>query len=362
MPDRKRIGVLTGGGDCPGLNAVIRAIVKSATTAYGMEVVGFQDSYRGIVEERVAPLSYDAVSGILTRGGTILGTSNKDRLFGVTYGNADTDRNNPEIQKVRDVLKRYALDGIICIGGDGTLTVASHLQAAGIPIIGVPKTIDNDVQYTDRTVGFDTACTIATEAIDRLHSTADSHHRAMVIELMGRTAGWIALQAGIAGGGDVILIPEIPYALESVCAVVRQRYTSGRRFSIIVVAEGAHEQAGEAVTSASSSKAHPTRLGGIGNLLAAQIEEKTAIESRATILGHLQRGGTPTYADRVLATRFGHYAATLAAAGKFGQVVVLRDHQITSANLLEIANRPRVVSADSPLLAAARAVGTSFGE
>ena len=358
----KRIGVLTGGGDCPGLNAVIRAIVKAATSKYQMEVLGFQDSYRGIIDENIIPLTYDKVSGILTLGGTILGTSNKDRLFGVTYGNAETDAQNAEIQKVKNVVRKYDLGAIICIGGDGTLSVASHLQAAGVPIIGVPKTIDNDVQYTDRTVGFDTACTIATEAADRLHSTADSHHRVMVLEVMGRTAGWIALFAGIAGGGDVVLIPEIPYALDEICKVVKHRNETGRRFSIIVVAEGAHEKGGAAVTSTSKSAAHPTRLGGIGTLLAAQIEETTGIDARATVLGYLQRGGTPTYNDRLLATQYGYYAASLAAAGNCGKVVVIRDQVVQAAELATIANKTRTIALDSPLVQTARAVGMSFGD
>ncbi len=359
---RLRIGVLTGGGDCPGLNAVIRAIVKSATTTFDMEVVGFHDSYRGIVEEHIMPLTYDSVSGILTRGGTILGTSNKDRLFGVSYGNAATDASNPEMQKAKAVIRKLELSGLICIGGDGTLTVASHLHAAGIPVVGVPKTIDNDVQCTDCTVGFDTAVTFATDAVDRLHSTADSHHRAMVVEVMGRTAGWIAVHAGLAGGGDVILIPEIPYSIDAVCAVVQKRFDSGRRFSIIVVAEGAFEEGGSVVSSSSKSAAHPTRLGGIGPRIAAQIEERTGLDARAAVLGHLQRGGTPTHTDRLLGTLYGHHAAQLAATGDFGRVVVVRNNVIDDADLMAIANKPRTIPESSPLLATARAMGTSFGE
>ncbi|MCL2646008.1 MAG: 6-phosphofructokinase [Phycisphaerales bacterium] len=357
----RRIGILTGGGDCPGLNAVIRAVVKTATTQYNMEVLGFHDSYRGILEEKITQLSYDAVSGILTRGGTILGTNNKDRLFGVSYGHGDTDADNPELQKARAVLQRHHIEGIIVIGGDGTLTVASHLQAAGIPIVGIPKTIDNDVQYTETTVGFDTAVTIATEAIDRLHSTAESHHRAMVVEVMGRTAGWIALTSGIAGGGDVILLPEMPYSLDEICRCVKHRHASGRRFSIIVAAEGAHEPGGTAVTSSSNSAAHPTRLGGIGALLASQIEEATGIESRATVLGHLLRGGAPTWEDRLLGTLYGQHAAALAAAEKWGKVVVLQNQTVSEAPLSQIANAPRRVELNHPYVKIAQAVGMSFG-
>jgi len=358
---KRRIGILTGGGDCPGLNAVIRAVVKTAATQFDMEVVGFHGSYRGILDEKITQLTYDAVSGILTRGGTILGTNNKDRLFGVSYGNAKTETDNPELQKARSVLQKHRLDGIIVVGGDGTLTVASHLLAAGIPIIGIPKTIDNDVQYTETTVGFDTAVTIATEAIDRLHSTAESHHRAMVVEVMGRTAGWIALTAGIAGGGDVVLLPEIPYSLDEICRCIKQRYASGRQFSIIVAAEGAHEVGGTTVTSASNSAAHPTRLGGIGALLASQIEAATGIESRATVLGHLQRGGTPTWEDRLLGTMYGQHAAALAAAGQWGKVVVMQNRNVNEVPLAQIANAPRRVDPNHPQVKVARAVGMSLG-
>jgi len=354
----KRIGILTGGGDCPGLNAVIRAVAKTAINVYGMQVIGFQDGFSGLVMDKTIPLGYDHVSNILTQGGTILGTSNKDNFFGVKRN--ESQRVIPGQNRLKDALRIYRkhkLEGLICVGGDGTLTVGYHLHQSGIPVIGVPKTIDNDVMHTDQTFGFDSAVWIATLAVDRLHSTAASHRRVMIVEVMGRSAGWIALHSGMAGGGDIILIPEIPYDLKKVYSVVQKRFQKGRRFSIIVVAEGAHRK-GE--TPIYMKKAH--NLGGISAQLAENIEKDTGIECRFTVLGHLQRGGTPTPFDRVLATRYGHHAAHLAAAGEFGHMVSLKNSAIESVHLSLVAGVPRRIPLDFPLLQTARDVGTSFGD
>lgn len=360
---KQRVGILTGGGDCPGLNAVIRAVTKTAISVYGMEVAGFQDGFRGLVLDQVVPLTYDAVSNILTQGGTILGTSNTDNFFGVRRAGADRlPASENRLNDALGVCRQHGITGVICVGGDGTLTVAHYLHTHGIPMIGVPKTIDNDVQHTDQTFGFDTASTVAALAIDRLHSTADSHHRVMIIEVMGRHAGWIALHAGVASGGDVILIPEIPYSLPEVCKVVERRSKTGRRFSIIVVAEGAYPRGGKPVMQVPHRKGVPDRLGGVAQVLARRIEEATGIESRATILGHLQRSGTPSPLDRLLATQFGHQAARLAAKGYYGRMVCLKARAISSVPLSEVAGHPRTIPLDAPLLQTARDVGTSFGD
>ena len=359
----KRIGILTGGGDCPGLNAVIRAVSKTAVHELGMEVVGFLDGFRGLVENRTLPLSYDAVSNILHQGGTILGTSSRDNFFGVPAGPSQKALPGEDrLQDAQCVFRRHDLSGLICIGGDGTLTIAHRLSRGGIPVIGIPKTIDNDVRHTDQTFGFDSACTIATEAVDRLHSTAASHHRVMVLEVMGRHAGWIALQAGIAGGGDLILIPEIPFSLKKVYAAVLQRSRRGRRFSLVIVSEGAHPKGEEPMFTPAATRPARPKLGGIGMVLSEKIERETGLESRATVLGHLQRGGTPTFFDRVLATRFGYAAALLAARGRYGKMICLRKGDISTVALNRVSGRPRHVPIDSPLIAAARAVGTSFGD
>ncbi len=346
---RKRIGILTGGGDCPGLNAVIRAVTKTAVHELGMEVVGFLDGFRGLVEDKSIPLTYDAVSNILSQGGTILGASSRDNFFRVPSGPAQkVPPGKDRFPEALRTFRRHDLAGLICIGGDGTLTVAYHLLRRGIPVIGIPKTIDNDVRHTDLTFGFHSACAVATEAVDRLHSTAASHHRVMVLEVMGRSAGWIALQAGIAGGGDLILIPEIPFSLKKVLDVVLHRSKRGRRFSLVIVSEGA-----------GPSRPKP---GGIGIALSEKIEKETGLESRATVLGHLQRGGTPTFFDRVLATQFGYAAACLAARERYGKMICLRKGSFSTVDLRQVSGRPRNVPLNSPLIAAARAVGTSFGD
>lgn len=363
MPRPKVIGVLTGGGDCPGLNAVIRAVAKTAINEYRMRVVGYLDGYLGLIEDRAIPLDYDAVSGILIQGGTILGTSNKANPFRhpVKRGGKVTYRDVCP-RAIRN-LERRSCEALVAIGGDGTMEIAYGLAKRGVPVVGVPKTIDNDLPGTDVTFGFDSAMTTAAEAIDKLHSTAQSHHRVMVVETMGRYAGWLALYSGLAGGGDVILIPEIPYSIESVCETVLRRNKRGRRFSIVVVAEGAKPVGGDVtVKRMVEDSPDPVRLGGVGNLVGRQIEMRTGLETRVTVLGHLQRGGTPTPHDRILASRFGEAAVHLAADGRFGEMVNIRGDEIGSIPIDQIAGKTRTVPVGSPIIRAARGLGMCFGD
>jgi 6-phosphofructokinase 1 len=359
----KRIGILTGGGDCPGLNAVIRAVVKTAVNDYGIEVIGINDGYLGLIENHYTPLSYDAVSGILTHGGTILGASNKANPFSHAIKVGDEIEYVDVSDQALDNAAKSGLEVVVCVGGDGTLTIATKFHKKGMHVVCVPKTIDNDVWGTDVTFGFDSALVTATEAIDKLHTTAQSHHRVMVIEVMGRYAGWLGLFSGIAGGGDIILIPEIPYSLEAVCARISQRTARGRRFSIVVVAEGAKPKGGEMVVErVVKDSPDPVRLGGIGKKLASDIENKMGIESRVVVLGHLLRGGSPSPADRVLATRFGTTAVRLAVEGASGYMTALRGQDIVKVDINEVAGRQRTVPPDSPVVACARSVGTFFGD
>jgi ATP-dependent phosphofructokinase / diphosphate-dependent phosphofructokinase len=354
----KRVGILTGGGDSPGLNAVIRAVTKSLLLDGGAEVIGFVDGFAGMIEREVRPLSYRDVSGILTLGGTVLGTSNKANPFAY-YARSNADVSADVVRYVREELK---LDAVVAIGGDGTMSIAHRLQQAGIPMVGVPKTIDNDLMYTDRTFGFDTAVSIATEAIDRLHTTAQSHHRVMILETMGRYAGWIALYAGVAGGADIILIPEFEYDIEEVARVCNERQRGGQRFTLVCVAEGARPRGGQlAVKQIVADSPDPLRLGGICNVLEHQLCKMVDSEVRTAILGHIQRGGTPTAYDRTLATAFGAYAAALVASGEFGRMAAVQQGRLTSVAIADVANRQRTVSHDAPMVAAALAVGTSFG-
>jgi phosphofructokinase-like protein len=358
----KKVGILTGGGDCPGLNAVIRAVSKSLIGQYGLEVMGIEDGFEGLVESRIRPLTYDNVSGILQTGGTILGTSNKADPF-----------HYPQKESGELVLKDLSdralanadlagLDAVVCLGGNGSMTIARDLQVKGLRIVGVPKTIDNDLWGTDVTFGHDSAVSVAAEAIDRIHTTAQSHHRVMIVEVMGRFAGWLALGAGIAGGADVILIPEIDYDLEAICRKFVQRREHGRRFSIVCVAEGAKPVGGQLVArQMAEGSPERIRLGGIAVKLGEDIEKLCGLETRATILGHLQRGGTPTAFDRVLATRFGVAAAEMVARGEYGRMAALRGEEIVSIPLDEVAGRTKHVPLDSQLLKAARAVGTNVG-
>ncbi len=359
----KRIGVLTGGGDCPGINAVIRAVVKTGLLDYGFEAIGLLDGYEGLIKNRMVELGYEDVSGILTVGGTILGTSNTAHPFEyVEHGGRAEDARDLSDQCVEN-FEKAGLDVLFCIGGDGTLSIAHQLAAKGLPVVGVPKTIDNDICGTDVTFGFDTAVQIVTEAIDRLHTTAMSHHRAMVIETMGRYAGWLALVGGMAGGGDIILIPEIPYQMEVVCEAVGGRSRRGKRFSLIVVAEGVKRPEGGYVLRGRVEESHEKiRLGGIGVWLANEVQERTGVVSRAVVLGHVQRGGSPTAFDRVLATRLGREAVVQAAEGRFDVMVGVQGRDIVPVPLADVAHKQRLVTADSQVLHAARSVGTCFGD
>ncbi len=360
----RRIGVLTGGGDCPGLNAVIRAVVKSAIHDFGLEVCGIADGYDGLVKNKIFPLGWDDVSGILTLGGTILGASNKANPFAYHAPAASGDGGAADLShQCVENFKSAGLDALVCIGGDGTLTIADRLNGVGIPAVGVPKTIDNDVCGTDVTFGFDTAVQIVADAVDRLHTTAQSHQRVMVVETMGRYVGWLALMGGLAGGGDIILIPEIPYSLPVLCKALTDRAGAGRRFSIVVVAEGVKTPEGDYVERNRVAESHdPRRLGGIGPYLASEIEKHTGAEARAAVLGHLQRGGTPTARDRVLATQFGHHAMCAAASGEFGVMAALKGTEIVTVPLHSVAERQRSIDPGGQLISTARALGTCLGD
>jgi phosphofructokinase-like protein len=358
----KRLGILTAGGDCPGLNAVIRAVVKCALRRDPpIQVVGIQDGFAGLVENRTQPLVESDVSGILVRGGTILGTSNRDNPF--NYSSSADGKPRDRSKDAMETLVRHKVDGVIAVGGDGTLRCALEFERLGMRVIGVPKTIDNDLEGTDVTFGFDSALSVATDAVDRLHSTAESHHRVLICEVMGRYAGWIALHAGMAGGGDIILIPEIPYSIESICESIRLREKRGRSFSIIVVAEGAKPKGGKFVTQGRYKGAdRRPRLGGISHQIAAEIEHLTGDEVRVVILGHLQRGGAPTAFDRWLATHFGVHAVMLAERGQWGRMVSLRGTQFSDLPIAEAVQQLRRVDPAGTGVQAARAVGTSFGD
>ena len=329
-----RVGVLTGGGDCPGLNAVIRAVVRKGVKQHGFEFVGFRDGWRGPMEGVTMPLGIEQCRGILPRGGTILGSS-RTNPFKVDGG----------VQRIKDNLAADGVDALVAIGGEDTLGVATKLADLGVDVVGVPKTIDNDLSGTDFTFGFDTAVNIATEAIDRLHTTAESHHRVLVVEVMGRHAGWIALHAGIAGGASTVLIPEQPFDIDEVCALVQKRFES--RFApIVVVSEGAVPRDGTGMTlqSGELDAFGHVRLGGIGDRLAKEIEQRTGAESRAVVLGHVQRGGTPTAFDRWLATRFGLQAIGAVADGDFGVMVALRGKDIVRVPLIEGTGELKLVT------------------
>jgi len=366
MPDSKvkRIGIITGGGDCPGLNAVIRAVAKSAMEKFGATVIGIQDGFEGFVEGRMQELSNADVSGILSLGGTILGTSNKGDPFHYPVEDLEGNINIvDESTRVIQNYRRWGLNALVSIGGDGTMHISNKLADMGLNIVGVPKTIDNDLSATDVTFGYDTALMVATEAIDRLHTTASSHHRVMVIEVMGRYAGWIALGAGLAGGADVILLPEIPFDWNSVFEQVKTRSVHGKRFSIICVAEGAKPKNGEVVVKEIDKKrTDARRLGGIGEMVAVRITEGTGLETRYTVLGHLQRGGSPTPFDRNLSTKYGWKAVELIAAGKFGHMAALKGREVIGVPIKEAIAEQRLVPVDCQEILAAKAVGTCFGD
>jgi 6-phosphofructokinase 1 len=357
----KRVGVLTAGGDCPGLNAVIRGVVKSANT-HGYEVVGFLKGYEGLVDPvSYVPLTHKNTTGILSQGGTILGSTNKGR-FAATIGVNDRLELDPElVAGVKTTVEQLNLEGLICVGGDGSLAVAQQFHEHGIPVVGVPKTIDNDLSSTAFTFGFFSAVFCATDALDRLHTTAASHERVMVLEVMGRHAGWIALYAGIAGGGDVILIPEIPWTFESVCHAIVSREQRGKKFTLIVVAEGAELPDGGLVTQDKVDCQKQVRLGGIGNIVGKEIEQRIGKETRTVVLGHLQRGGAPTTFDRVVATQFGAHAVRLIVERKFGHMVTYQPPHILDTPIID-AIKLSSVSTSCSAVQAARALGISFGD
>ena len=362
MKRKKRIAILTAGGDCPGLNAVIRAVTKKAIFDYGMEVIGIHDGYDGLIHNRHRKLDPIDVSGILTFGGTILGTSNVANPYAYPVKKGKKTVFADLSQQAIENIQKLNVDALVCIGGDGTLNIAHSLHKDGIPVVGVPKTIDNDIKGTDITFGFYSAVNIVTDAIDKIHSTAMSHHRAMIVEVMGREAGWIALYAGVAGGGDVILIPEIPYDLNRICQIVKARHRKGQRFSIIVISEGAKPTGGKVVVKRKAADGSmPVRLGGISFVLGKQIEEITGLETRAVILGHLQRGGSPTAFDRILGTNLGAEAVELIVKKKFGHMSAVKGLAIVDAPLEIAAQGPRTVPKDHILIKSARSLKTSFG-
>jgi ATP-dependent phosphofructokinase / diphosphate-dependent phosphofructokinase len=332
-----RVGVLTGGGDCPGLNAVIRAIVRTGVAEHGYEFTGFRDGWRGPLEGDTMILDVPAVRGILPRGGTILGSSRTNPL-----ADRAAEGGRSGLQRIKDNLADLGVDALVAIGGEDTLGVAARLHDEGVKIVGVPKTIDNDLSATDYTFGFDTAVNIAMEAIDRLHTTAESHHRALIVEVMGRHAGWIALHAGMAGGANVILIPEQPFDIDQVCGWVEHRFQT-RYAPIVVVSEGAYPKSGAEVADLEVDAFGHVRLGGVGQMLATEIEKRTGKEARATVLGHVQRGGTPTAFDRVLATRFGVHAIRAVADGAFGAMVALRGTDIVGVPIAAATKELKLV-------------------
>jgi phosphofructokinase-like protein len=356
----KRIGILTGGGDAPGLNAVIRAVVKAGTHCQ-CDVIGLEDSFDGLIElDRWRILTPRDVTGILRIGGTILGTANRGNPFHAPIETSGGTRNYSE--RCVEVFHQLKLDALVVIGGDGTLAIAHEFSKLGVPLVGVPKTIDNDIVETTNTFGFDTAVSFATDAIDRLHTTAEAHHRVMVVEVMGRNTGWIALYAGLAGGADVILIPEIPFDLHKVAEQIRARDAYGARFSIVVVAEGARPVDGEVSLLRAASGEYVERLGGMGAKVTAALEPLTGKEGRTVVLGHLQRGGSPTSFDRVLATRFGARAVELLMEGQFGTMVAFHPPDIVPVPLEKVVGRTKTVPLDFDVVRTARAMGVSLGD
>ena len=360
---QKTVAILTGGGDCPGLNAVIRAVVRTAIGRHGWRVIGIEDGFDGLVgEPRWRELTLQSVRGILPRGGTILGTSNRGNPFSYPVETESGVELQDVSKTVTKTFRDLGADVLIAVGGDGTLKIAQGLYEQGLPVVGVPKTIDNDLRSTDITFGYRTAVAIVTEALDRLHSTAESHHRAMVVEVMGRDAGWIALESGIAGSADAILIPEIPYSIGRLCATIEERRKHGSRFSIIVVAEGAFPHDGQkTVQKSAGENLGVERLGGVGHDVARQLALCTDIETRVVILGHLQRGGSPTPYDRILATRFGVRAVDLIARENYGQMVALKGQKVVSVEIAAAVSHLNRVDPAGELVATAEALGIMVG-
>ena len=353
------IGIANGGGDCPGLNAVIRGAVRSAILGHGWRVIGINDGFDGLIwPERTVPLTVESIAGILPRGGTILGTTNRGNPFRYRVDKDGKKETHDYSLRCCENVRKLGLDALIVIGGDGTLTIARDLGRLGIPIVGVPKTIDNDLSATEVTFGFDTALHVATDAIDRLHTTAESHGRVMVIEVMGRNAGWIALHSGIAGGADVILIPEIPFTIETVCEKLRERAATGKKFSLVVVAEGVKLPPSDPL----GQPLPVSRRGQVSILIGDAIHALMKQDVRVTVLGHIQRGGSPSPFDRILATRFGVEAVELVARGNFNQMVCLRAGEIESVPIDEAVGEARLVDPRGGMVRAARAVGITFGD
>src|SRR5215831_15503295 len=358
----KRIGVVTGGGDCPGLNAVIRAVAKTSANR-GWECIGVLGGYEGLLEPRqTIPLDYQRLSGLLPRGGTILGTASGGRFSAKVSHGENRVLPRELLEGVKAGMDALDLFALVSIGGDGTLSIAQQLFEHGIPVVGVPKTIDNDLEGTLFTFGFDSAVACATDALDRLHTTAESHNRVMVLEVMGRYAGWIALFAGVAGGADVILIPEIPFSYESVRAKIQERENVGKKFTIIIVAEGAREKDGNFITSGAHTKTGEARLGGIGAVVSAEIEKRSGKESRVCVLRHLQRGGSPTTFDRALCSMFGAAAVELVAAGEFGKMVAFTGQQVGSIKISDAIGKRKTVRPEGDLVRTARGLGICFGD
>lgn len=356
----KRIGILTSGGDCPGLNAVIRGAVKSCHQL-GYDCVGFLKGYEGLYDPvQYKQLTASSTKGILNQGGTILGSTNKGRFAAVKGVDDRVEIESYLIDGVKETVKQLGIDGLICVGGDGSLAIAQQFHENGIPVVGVPKTIDNDLSATAFTFGFDSAIECATDALDRLHTTAASHERIMVLEVMGRHAGWIALHSGIAGGGDVILIPEIGWNFDHVCHKILHRESQGKKFTLVVVAEGAELPDGGMVGQ--ENEGQQIKLGGIGKTVTEEIERRLHRETRLCVLGHLQRGGKPTTFDRVLATQFGAHAVRLICEGRFGEMICSRPPEMTSVPIIDAVSKIRQVDPNGPAVQAARALGISFGD
>lgn len=359
----KQLAILTGGGDAPGLNAVIRAVVKTAVLDYDSQVLGVRDGFDGFLDPNgIFPLTLDSIRGILPRGGTILGTANRGNPFARKIEVDGKTIIEDVSGQIIDRIRSLDLTCLIIVGGDGTLRIAQELTELGVPIIGVPKTIDNDIGGTEITFGFDSALNIATDALDRLHTTAEAHHRVMILELMGRDAGFITLQAGIAGGADVILIPEIPFTYRSIANKVIERKKHGTKFSIVAVSEGAHARDEQQVYAIPGDEVNYARLGGIGNQVGKYINDTCGLEARVTVLGHLQRGGSPTGFDRWLATRYGAAAVRLAMAEGFGRMVALQSSQIVDIPLAEALKAPKRVDIHGDAVVTARGMGISFGD
>lgn len=357
-----KIAIVTGGGDCPGLNTVIRAVVKAASRR-GWESVGILGGFEGLLDPiQTCELEYQQMNGLLFRGGTILGASNKGRFSAKTGHGEIRGISDEVVKEACENFTSLGLHALVCIGGDGTLTIAQYLYEAGIPIVGIPKTIDNDLDATIMTFGFESAVTCAVEALDRLHTTAESHNRVMVLEVMGRYAGWIAGFAGIAGGADVILIPEIPFSYDSIVEKISEREEVGKRFTVIIVAEGAKEYGGDFITSDESGDDREAQLGGIGYVVADVLQKRTGKETRAIVLGHLQRGGSPTPWDRQLCTRFGVFAVELIAENQFGMMAAWRRDGIGPVPIVEAIDKIRTVPPDGDMVRVGHALGVSFGE